>query len=122
MHEAGIAMQVIEACATHLQELGASHATCVGLRIGALSNVDPDALRFCFDSLKQDTPLASAALLIEWRSRFGCPCPHTPVILEFPAAVCPSCGAAESLADACALDIQFLEFDERCDDEDQHAD
>jgi Zn finger protein HypA/HybF involved in hydrogenase expression len=82
MHEAGIAQQVIDACAIHLRRHRASQATCVALRIGALANVDPEALRFCFDSLKKDTPLDSAALLIEWRSRFGCACEHTPVVLD----------------------------------------
>ena len=123
MHEAGIAQQVIDACAVHLRERGASRATRVGLRIGALANVDPEALRFCFDSLKRDTPFDSAALLIEWRSRFGCPCEHTPVVLDAQPGVCPSCGAAESLADACALDIRYLEFEDGTDDgDDQRAD
>lgn len=122
MHEAGIAQQVIDTCAIHLRRHHASQATCVGLRIGALANVDPEALRFCFDSLKKDTPLDSAALLIEWRSRFGCSCEHTPVILETQPGACPSCGAAESFADACALDIRYLEFDDEAEDEDQRAD
>jgi hydrogenase nickel incorporation protein HypA/HybF len=121
MHEAGIAWQVIDACTAHLRTHGASHAACVGLRIGALANVDPEALRFCFDSLKKDTPLDSATLLIEWRSRFGCACEHTPVVLDALPGVCPSCGAAESFADACALDIRYLEFDDGADDADQRA-
>ena len=112
MHEAGIAWQVIDACVAHLHNHGASHATCVGLRIGALASVDPDALRFCFDALKRDTPLDSAALSIEWRSRFGCACEQTPVVSGAQPGVCPSCGAAESLADAFALDIRYLEFDD----------
>ena len=122
MHEAGIAQQVIEACATHLRAHGASRATCVGLRIGALASVDPDALRFCFDSLKQDTPLHSAALQIEWRSRFGCACARSPVVLDTQPDVCPLCGATESLADACALDLRYLEFDEGSDDDGQYPD
>jgi len=120
MHEAGIAMQVIDACTDHLRRHRASRATCVGLRIGALANVDPDALRFCFDSLKKDTPLDSAALLIEWRSRFGCSCEQTPVLLDAQPGVCPACGAAESFADACALDIRYLEFDDGTHD-DEHC-
>jgi hydrogenase nickel incorporation protein HypA/HybF len=121
MHEAGIAWQVIDACETQLRRHGASQAVRVGLRIGALANVDPDALRFCFDSLKKNTPLDSATLLIEWRSRFGCACDYTPVSLDVQPGVCPSCGAAESFADACALDIRYLEFDDGTDDE-QRAD
>ena len=122
MHEAGLAQQVIDVCARHALTHGASQVTCVGLRIGALASVDPEALRFCFDSLKRDTPLGSAALRIEWRSRFGCPCDpvrSTPILEP---GVCPSCGAAESYADACALDIRYLEFDDGADGDAQHAD
>ncbi len=122
MHEAGIACQLIDACMEYLRRHSASRVTSVGLRIGALASVDPDALRFCFDSLKQDTPLDSAVLLIEWRSRFGCTCERTPVVLGVPAGACPSCGAAESVADACALDIQYLEVNDGTDDEDQRTD
>ena len=105
MHEAGIAQQVIEACEVHLRRHGATHATAVGLRVGALASVDPDALRFCFDSLKAGTALAHATLTIEWRSRFGCACAATPVRLEAKVGVCPSCGASESFADACRTAI-----------------
>lgn len=111
MHEAGIAQEVIDVCTTQLRAHGGTRATTVGVRIGALASVDPDALRFSFDCLKLDTPLESATLRIEWRSRFGCACEQAPLDPGAPAATCPVCGAAESLADAYALDVRFLEFD-----------
>jgi hydrogenase nickel incorporation protein HypA/HybF len=110
MHEAGIAQQVIEACLVHLRQHRATRATCVGLRVGALASVDPEALTFCFDTLKHETPLDSATLRIEWRSLFGCGCVSPGIDASRPG-VCPSCGAQESFADACALDIRYLEFD-----------
>ena len=67
MDEAGLAQQVIEVCASELHAHGGRHAVCVGLRIGPGAAVDPDALRFCFDALKQDTPLRFATLDIECR-------------------------------------------------------
>jgi Zn finger protein HypA/HybF involved in hydrogenase expression len=82
----------------------------VALRIGPLSSVDPDALAFAFDALKQKTPLESATLRVESRSRFGCLC-QPPADVTTLAGFCPSCGAIESLADAFALDIRYLEFD-----------
>jgi len=85
MHEAGLAQQVIEACALELHARGRSHAVCVGLRIGPAAPVDPEALRFCFDLLKQDTPLCSACLDLE-------------------------CPAAASPDDAAAVEIRYLEF------------
>jgi hydrogenase nickel incorporation protein HypA/HybF len=112
MHEAGIAQRVIAACARHLLRAAPRRPRASACGSWALACVDPDALRFCFDNLKAATPLAAATLQIEWRSRFGCACESTPVLLAAPPGVCPSCGAAESFADACALDIRHLEFDE----------
>jgi hydrogenase nickel incorporation protein HypA/HybF len=115
MHEAGIAQQVIETCLLQLQTHGTARATCVGLRIGALSGVDPEALRFCFDALKPDTLLESATLDIEWRSRFGCACLHADGRAAGPPGTCPSCGATESFDDATALDITYLDLEEGAD-------
>jgi hydrogenase nickel incorporation protein HypA/HybF len=114
VHEAGIAHQVIDACAEVLRPYGAVRATTVAIRIGALASVDPDALRFCFDALKGDTPLASATLAIEWRSRFGCGCVEEQArqgSADPFVGCCPRCGAVESFADACALDISRVDFD-----------
>jgi Zn finger protein HypA/HybF involved in hydrogenase expression len=83
--EAGLAQQIIEACAVELLARGGRPAVCVGLRIGPAAPVNPDALRFCFDALKQDTPLRLATLDIE--------CP----------AIAPAGNAA-------AVDIRYLEF------------
>ena len=91
MHEVGLAQQVIDTCASELRARGGRSATCVGLRIGALAAVDPEALRFCFDALKQNTPLQSAILRIEWMADTG------------------------SFEDATALDIRYLEFDTETD-------
>ena len=81
------------------------------LRVGALASVDPESLTFAFDCLKAGTPCESATLAIEWRSRFGCSCQVGSVALDDPLGVCPNCGAAESFADATALDVRYLEFD-----------
>lgn len=87
MHEAGLARQVIDACAAELSARGGCSATSVGVRIGALSGVDPEALRSCFDELKQDTALRSATLRIDCLS------------------------PAESYEEAIALEIRYMEFD-----------
>ena len=114
MHEAGIAQEVISICAAHLSAHGGRRATAVGLRIGALASVDPESLTFAFDCLKRGTPFESATLTIDWRSRFGCACPSRALALDDQPGVCPVCGAAESFANATALDVRYLEFD--CDE------
>jgi hydrogenase nickel incorporation protein HypA/HybF len=91
MHEAGLAQQVIDTCAVELRAHGGRYATCVGLRIGALAAVDPDALRFCFDALKPGTPLEPATLDIQWLA------------------------VSDVGGDTTALDIRYLEFETEAD-------
>jgi len=82
MHEAGIARQIIDVCTGQFKAQDAARVTVVGLRVSALSSVDPEALRFCFDTLKRDTSLDAVTLQVESRSRFGCACAPTAIDLE----------------------------------------
>jgi len=85
MHEMGIALQIIEiATASIPPEMRAARVERVNLKIGKLSAVVPDSLRFCFDIVSKDTPLAGAALAIE----------ETPVV-----ARCKECDARWSIAE-----------------------
>jgi hydrogenase nickel incorporation protein HypA/HybF len=78
MHEVGIANSILEATRSEM----ALHATArpiqVTVRIGELAAVDPEALKFCFDTLTRDTEFATLKLKIE-----ACPRKHR----------CPACGA-----------------------------
>ena len=111
MHEAAIAQALLNACVAQLRAWGAVRVTSVGLQIGARSSVDPATLQFCFDDLKHDTVLRSAVLDVARRSRFGCGCQDADTDIGTCLDVCPICGAAESLADSCSLEIRYLEFD-----------
>lgn len=66
VHEMGIAMQIIE-IATGALPVGLDNIQVerVNLKIGKLSTVVPESLKFCFDIAIQDTPLAGAKLVIE---------------------------------------------------------
>lgn len=44
---------------------GATRVTRLRLRVGALSGVAPEAMRFAWDVARRDTPLAEAALDVE---------------------------------------------------------
>ncbi len=81
MHELSITQSLV---ATVLNRTGDRPVTTVNLRIGPLSGVLPDAVRFCFDLVAADTPLAGAALTIE----------EPPGV-----ALCRSCGEKFVLAD-----------------------
>ncbi len=62
MHEHSIVQSLIDAV---LDKTGSRAVTGVNLRIGPLSGVLPDALRFCFDVASAGTTLAGARLQIE---------------------------------------------------------
>lgn len=79
MHEMGIALQILEvAMAAIPAEMKEVKVAVVNVKIGKLTAVVPDSLRFCFDIAIQDTPLAGARLNIE----------EIPVV-----AKCRDCGA-----------------------------
>jgi len=55
----------IEAVLAQAREHGAQRVHRIVLRIGALSGVEPDALRFAFDIVAKDTPADGATLDID---------------------------------------------------------
>jgi hydrogenase nickel incorporation protein HypA/HybF len=62
MHELSITQSLIDAV---LDRTGERPVTAVNLRIGPLSGVLPDAMRFCFDVASAGTPLEGATLMID---------------------------------------------------------
>lgn len=65
MHEVAIMTEAVRLAAESAQAAGAKRVTALKLRVGALSGVVPDALRFAWDVVRRDTPLAEARLEIE---------------------------------------------------------
>ena len=65
MHEVGIMEAAIRAVLHQATSNGASRVHRIVLRIGTLSGVDPDALRFAFDVVAHDTAAAGAALQVD---------------------------------------------------------
>ena len=66
MHELGIAQQIVEITAGAIPEdLAGIRVSRIHLRIGRLTAIVPDSLRFCFEIITRDTPLADAQLVIE---------------------------------------------------------
>lgn len=84
MHEFSIMQSALELAEQKARASGATLIHRVGIRIGALSGVVPDALRFAFEGLKPGTVAESAVLEIE----------------EVPAvAWCPVCAAEFEVKD-----------------------
>jgi hydrogenase nickel incorporation protein HypA/HybF len=115
MHEMGIAMQVVEIAAASIPEhLKHSRVQCVHVKIGKLSSVVPDSLRFCFDVVSRDSAIAGARLVIEEipvTARCKS-CDHQWTITG-PAFSCPQCGSGTiELISGQELDIASIELEE----------
>ena len=66
MHEMGIAMQIVEISTASIPaDLAGAQVEKVNVKIGNLSAVVPESLRFCFQIASQDTPLSKASLNID---------------------------------------------------------
>ena len=113
MHEMGVAMQIVEiAIASIPKEMPEAQVARVNLKVGRLSAIVADSLRFCFDIVIKDTPLADAELVIEEipvRARCN-ECRHEWTIAQ-PVFTCEQCnsGAVELLSGR-ELDIESIEL------------
>lgn len=96
MHELSICQGIVEVATAALDDLARPlpHVTMVSVRIGRLTGIVPESLRYYFDLLVPDTPLAGAALAIEEvpiRGRCAdCAARFTIDELCF---TCPACGS-----------------------------
>lgn len=113
MHEMGIALQIIEIAAAsipaHLKHVRVAQ---VNLKIGKLTAVVPDSLRFCFDVAARETLLDGAVLNIEEKPVTArCKsCRHEWIVGE-PVFVCEQCGSGDiEIISGRELDIQSIEI------------
>jgi hydrogenase nickel incorporation protein HypA/HybF len=92
MHELSITAEVVEMVRARTE--GAKVRRVV-LEIGTLSAVLPDAVRFCFDLVSAETPLAGATLeIIEVEGRARCRVCATEIPLPRPFGRC-GCGSSD---------------------------
>jgi hydrogenase nickel incorporation protein HypA/HybF len=114
MHEMGIACEVLAAVRREAQRHPGKAPRKIGLRIGELAAVDPEALRFCFEAITRDTDMESLELEIEiCPFRFRClACGHEFVVRNYETQ-CPQCA---DLKTECIggqeLDLAYLEVDD----------
>lgn len=118
MHEMGIALQIIEiASASIPQEMKPARVASILLRVGKLSAVIPDNLRFCFDVASKGTAVEGSDLRIE----------EVPVVarckncdgswtLNGPTFRCEACGSGTiEVISGRELDIVSIELEEGTD-------
>lgn len=111
MHELSIAQNIIDAVEAALPEHGLNRVVRVGVRIGTLSSVDPEALTFGYQVLIADTPLSGSVLAIETveTSAVCRKCGHKFAASDF-VFVCPRCESSQcDLVSGQELEIVYLE-------------
>ncbi len=92
MHELSIAQSVVDAV---VERAGDRRVLRVGLRVGRLSGVVPDALRFSFDLVTEGTLAEGAALEIEEpEGRATCRSCSSDFVLRDLVLLC-ECGSAD---------------------------
>lgn len=114
MHELGIANSILDGVAAEVSRRAGARPVKVGVRVGELAGLDPDALRFAFEALTLDTPLAGLLLDIEFRaSRSRCnDCSHEFEVRNF-ELLCPACGSlTTSRISGDELEFAYLEIEE----------
>lgn len=94
MHELSIAASIVDAASEHLRQVGGGRIRSVHLRIGVLSCVHEDALRYGFALVREGTPLAAATLAITAVPvRIWCPgCRMESELSGIQRFACPACG------------------------------
>jgi len=110
----GIAYAVLAAVTKEMKGHPDKVPSKVGVRVGELAALDPDALRFCFEAITRDTDLQSMELDIEvCPFRYRCiSCGHEFIVRDYETE-CPHCA---SLKTECIggqeLDLAYLEVEE----------
>lgn len=115
MHELSIASSILETVRAELAGRPSVRPTVIALRIGALSGVDAESLRFGFDALVRDTEYDTLRLDIELVARrhkcIDCGSEYDVIDND---SLCTTCQSAVAICIAGEeLDIAYVEVEER---------
>ncbi len=114
MHELGIAAAALQQTLEHARQNNAARVGRIVFRVGELSGVDTESLRFAFRSLLRGSPAAGATVVMEKVSGKAV-CSSCGKSYPTRGSLVPPCPACASPAGAIArgreLEIVSLEFD-----------
>ncbi len=114
MHEASIALSIIKAVEQQLAGGKiAGRVETVSVRVGRLTAVVPDNLKFLYGVLAEDTPLAGSSLEITMVPVRGtCRACGISVEIEEPCFLCSGCGSPDlELVSGRELELFAVEVD-----------
>jgi hydrogenase nickel incorporation protein HypA/HybF len=111
MHELSIAVSLIETAAEEAAKQGGVRVATLYLRIGRLSGVVVDALRFAFDIAADGTLVEGAHLEIEEVpvTVFCAACAAERTLVELDRMRCPVCDAAAEVVGGRELELATME-------------
>lgn len=114
MHELSIATAILDAVRQETEKRPGARVSKVGVRIGELAGVDPEALDFGFSALVKGSDLEPLALAIEALPRRH-RCRQCAKIFAVSDArlACPACGSAESvMISGDEMELAYMEVEE----------
>jgi hydrogenase nickel incorporation protein HypA/HybF len=119
MHELSIAEAIISAVIREKDDRNLSGIATVGVRVGALSGVLPDALQFSFETAVEGTPLSETSLSIDRvLARGRCRDCSQQFEINDPWFKCPDCDSEQvEILSGWELDIAYLEVAKESDEE-----
>lgn len=114
VHELAIASSIVNTILDEAKKRNLKSVTIIGLRIGALTDIVPEALEFGFSAIASGTPLEGARLEIENVPIMG-KCSACELVFEVKGFVfiCPQCDSSDaSVEQGEELDIAYIEVDD----------
>lgn len=113
MHEVGIAQQVLEIIEAESREHGDGRVRSLRLRIGELSGVNPECLRFALEVCSQGTRAEGMTVeVIDMPAKLKCRSCSKESALEMGDLRCPDCGSSEiELLGGDDLHVESFELD-----------
>ncbi len=113
MHEISLCLSALELIEDQARRHGGSRITGVWLEIGALSCIEEEALRFCFDSACRHTPAEGCRLHVSYApAQAWCWQCGTRVSVQGYDSGCPQCGShALRVESGDQLQVKQIEID-----------
>ena len=114
MHEMSIANSILEAVRTEMRRYPETRPSKVGLRIGEMTAIDQESLRFCLEALTAGTDLEGIELEVEsCPRRHRCETCHREFNVAGYDFQCPDCGALSSeCISGEQLELAYVEIEE----------
>ncbi len=96
MHELSITKSMLRIIAREMKSNGVKRLKKVHIKVGELTAIEPEALRFCFEESIRSTPMEGALLEIDDVPLTGrCKACGTEFRIEAFTNICPDCGGNE---------------------------